>query len=195
MSQRLTPFSKRNEARRTSARRARWFRPQLKLLEDRCLLSVTLTSSGPPVPLVEAPVTWTATATGDGTAPVYQFSVEPPGGSFQMVQDFSTSDSFTWSPPGEGTYDVQVIVKDSYSATTGESTTASYTAQSRIVGDSAVISPTSNPLVAIYSAPPPPAVRCMSSSLRLCQPVLAKHVPAPHCAGGEHQLHRSWHAA
>jgi hypothetical protein len=54
----------------------------------------------------------------------------------------------------EGSYTIQVTVKDSFSASTGESATASYTAQSRVVGTGAVISPTSNPLVALYSAPP-----------------------------------------
>jgi hypothetical protein len=54
----------------------------------------------------------------------------------------------------EGAYDVQVTVKDSFSVSTGESASASYTANSRVVGTGAVISPTSNPLVALYSAPP-----------------------------------------
>ena len=166
MWQLLTPFRKRVEARHTPARRHRRYRPHCRLLEDRCLLSVSLTPSGPPVPLVGSPVTWTATASGDGTTPVYQFSVEPTGGASQVVQDFSPSNSFTWNPMQEGTYNIQVIVKDSFSATTGESASASYTAKSRVVGTSAVISPMSNPLVALYSAPPPPAVRCTSSSAR-----------------------------
>ena len=45
----------------------------------------------------------------------------------------------------EGTYDIQVTVKDSFSVPIGESASASYTAKSRIVGTSAVISPMSNP--------------------------------------------------
>ena len=49
---------------------------------------------------------------------------------------------------------IQVTVKDSFSASTGESATATYTAKSRVVGTGAVISPMSNPLVALYSAPP-----------------------------------------
>ena len=154
MWQLLTPFRKRVETRHTPARRPRWYRPHCKSLEDRCLLSVSLTSGGPPVPLVGSPVIWTATASGHGTTPVYQFSVEPSGGTSQVVRDFSPSNSFTWNPMQEGTYNIQVTVKDSFSATTGESASASYTAESRVVGTSAVISPMSNPLVALYSAPP-----------------------------------------
>ncbi len=152
----LRPSRKRVEARRSLLRRPRRYRPHCKLLEDRCLLSVSLSESGPTVPLVGSPVTWTATASGDGTSPVYQFSVGPTGGTLQVVSDFSTSNSFIWNPMQEGTYDIHVIVKDSFSATTGESADATYTAESRIVGTGAVISPTSNPLVALYSAPPSP---------------------------------------
>src|SRR5579883_373176 len=152
----LKPFRQRVEARHTPARRPRWYRPQCRPLEDRCLLSVTLTPEGPPVPLVGSPVTWTATVDDQGSAPVYQFSVGPAGGPIQVVQDFSPSNSFTWTPMQEGSYTIQVIVKESYSATTGEGTTASYTAESRVVGTSAVVSATSNPLVALFSAPPSP---------------------------------------
>ncbi len=54
----------------------------------------------------------------------------------------------------EGTYDIGVVVKSSYSATTVDAATASYTVLSRVTGNTAVISPTTNPLVALYSAPP-----------------------------------------
>jgi hypothetical protein len=99
-------------------------------------------------------VTWTATAGGHGATPVYQFSVGPFGGVAHVVRDFSTSSSFTWDPMREGTYDVRVTIKDDFSAPGGESADASYTATSRVSGTSAVVSPTSNPLVALYSAPP-----------------------------------------
>lgn len=54
----------------------------------------------------------------------------------------------------EGTYAIQVTAKSGFSAAAGESATASYSAISRVVGAGAVVSPTSNPLVAMYSAPP-----------------------------------------
>ncbi len=150
----LTPLRKRTEIRRTPVRRLRSYRPHCKFLEERCLLSVTLSSSGASTPLVGAPVLWTATATGDGSSPVYQFSVTPAGGASQMVQDFSPANTFTWDPLQQGTFSIQVVAKSSYTATTTDSATASYTAQLRVVGNTAVISPTSNPLVALYSAPP-----------------------------------------
>ena len=90
----------------------------------------------------------------------------------------------------EGTYEIQVTVKDSFSTTTGESTTASYTAQTRVVGTSAVISPTSNPLVALYSAPPSSGsfdVRPVRSTGP--ESVLDQHFRGAHRRRGEHEFH------
>jgi hypothetical protein len=152
----VTPSRNRIEARHIPIRRRRLVRPHCKPLEDRCLLSVSLSGSEPPVPLVGSPVTWTATASGHGPTPVYQFRVGPTGGPSQVVRDFSANNSFIWNPLQEGSYQIQVTVKDSFSAGSGESATASYAAGSRVVGSSAVVGPTSNPLVALYSAPPSP---------------------------------------
>jgi hypothetical protein len=95
-----------------------------------------------------------ATASGHGANPVYQFRVGPAGGPTQMVRDFSLDNSFVWNPMQEGIYTIQVTVEDNFGAAPGESATASYTAVSRVVGSGAVVSPTANPLVALYSAPP-----------------------------------------
>jgi arylsulfate sulfotransferase len=155
MWQLATPSRERIEARHTSARRSRGYRPRCKPLEGRCLLSVTLSGNGPSVPLVGLPVNWTATADGHGATPVYQFSVGPTGAPSRVVRDFSPSPSFTWNPLQEGSYEIHVTVKDSFGAATGETATATYAAGSRVSGPSgAVISPTSNHLVALYSVPP-----------------------------------------
>jgi arylsulfate sulfotransferase len=117
-------------------------------------MSVDLMDSAPPVPLVGAPVIWTAIASGHGAKPVYQFSIGLAGGPSAVVRDFGPTSSFTWNPMQEGNYDIQVTVKNNYTAKSGESAVATYTAQTRTVGSDAVISPMSNPLVALYSAPP-----------------------------------------
>src|SRR5436190_14341107 len=98
----VTPSRKRINARHISARRTRWYRPDCKPLEDRCLLSVSLSGSKPHVPLVGSPVIWTATASGHGETPVYQFRVGPTGGPSHVVRDFSPSNSFIWNPMQEG---------------------------------------------------------------------------------------------
>ena len=71
-----------------------------------------------------------------------------------MVQDYSSTNSFTWDPMQEGTYQVQVKVEANYGTPVVDTTSVSYTVQTRIVGNSAVVSPTANPLVALFSAPP-----------------------------------------
>src|SRR3954447_26427478 len=81
-------------------------RLRLELLDDRALPSgtVTLAASDPDV-LVGERVTWTATAADVGASPVYQFSAAPHGGPFHVVRDFAPTNSFTWTPMQEGTYD------------------------------------------------------------------------------------------
>ncbi len=152
----VTPSCKRAAARRALVRRPRRHQPHCTPLEDRCLLSVSLTDTAPAVLDVGSPVIWTARSRGLGSKPVYRFSVELPDGALQVVRDFSTSNSFIWNPMQEGTYEIRVDVKPGFSARKSESATGTYTAQTRVVGDSAVVSPMANPLVALYSAPPSP---------------------------------------
>ncbi len=125
-------------------------------LEDRNLLSVTITDIAPAVPYVGSPVIWTATSRGEGKNAVYRFSVQQPDGVLQVVSDYSRSNSFTWNPMQQGTYQIRVDVKIGFSARKSEFATATYTAQTRVAGNSAVVSPMANPLVALYSAPPSP---------------------------------------
>jgi hypothetical protein len=130
--------------------------PRVEVLEDRCLLSggITLTPSVPAPQLVGEPITWTASVTDASADLVYQFSVGVPGGPFHMVRDFSPVNTFTWAPMREGTYRIGVVVKDGFDASDGQSDAVTDEVDSRVTGDQAVITPTANPLVALYSVPP-----------------------------------------
>src|SRR6266851_5942497 len=149
---------------RTRAGRARPVAPRkrpatckllLELLEDRTVPStVSLVPSEAAPQLVGERVTWTATATDVGAAPIYQFSSAPHGGAFHVVRDFSPTNSFAWTPMQEGTYDILVTVKDGYTATETTTAVMGDAVASRVTGSVAVITPTLNPLVALYSAPP-----------------------------------------
>ena len=154
MSRFVTPSSRRAAARRALVRRPRRHQPHCTPLEDRCLLSVSLTDTAPTGSYVGSPVVWTARSRGHGPTPVYRFSVELPDGAFQVVRDFGRGNSFIWNPMQEGTDEIRVDVKSGFSARKSEFATATYTAQTRVVGNSAVVSPMANPLVALYSAPP-----------------------------------------
>jgi hypothetical protein len=128
----------------------------LEALDDRALPSgtVALAPSVPAPQLVGERVTWTATAVDIGAHPVYQFSAAPHGGAFHVVRDFSPANAFTWTPIQEGAYDIEVVVKDGYAATETTSAVAVDAVASRVAGAQAVVTPTANPLVALYSVPP-----------------------------------------
>lgn len=145
-----------NPRRRQSGRVRAVRRLVLEQLEDRSLLSctVSLAPSEAAPQLVGERIIWTATATDCGTAPVYQFSVAPQGDAFRVVRDFSPTNTFAWTPMQEGAYNIEVTVKDGYQATETTSAVAVDTVASRVAGSEAVITPTLNPLVALYSAPP-----------------------------------------
>ncbi len=152
----LTSSSTPAAARRASVRRPRRHLPHCSSLEDRCLLSVALTDIPTAGPYVGSPVVWTANSRGHGSKAVYQFSVALQGGPFNVVRDFSRSDSFVWNPMQEGTYKIRVDVKTGFGGRKGEIASATYQAQTRVLGNNAVVTPMANPLVALYSAPPSP---------------------------------------
>src|SRR3989442_14579097 len=112
----LSPSSPHTGTRRRASPRQRPAARRLILeaLEDRSLPScmVSLAPSEAAPQLVGERITWTATATDCGAAPVYQFSVAPDGDAFRVVRDFSPSNAFAWTPMQEGTYDIEVTVKD-----------------------------------------------------------------------------------
>src|SRR6266568_5009226 len=154
----LRPSSAHTRDRRRPSSRQRPVprRLTLEALEDRslpsCMVSLAPNEAAPQ--LVGEGITWTATATDCGTTPVYEFSVAPHAGAFRVVRDFSPTNSFAWTPMQEGAYDIEVTVKDGYQATETTSAVAADAVESRVTGSEAVITPTLNPLVALYSAPP-----------------------------------------
>ena len=128
---------------------------RVEALEDRSLPSCTvMLAASIDSPLVGERVTWTATAADCGTVPVYQFSAAPHGGAFHVLRDFSRASTFTWTPMQEGAYDIEVTVKDGYQATETTSVVVTDEVALRVTGSQAVVTPTANPLVALYSVPP-----------------------------------------
>jgi hypothetical protein len=74
-------------------------------------------------------VTLTGTATCPRTA-TYRFWVRAPGGKWQVIRDYATSDTATWTPGIAGTWSLEVDVR-------GQNSTTSYEAvfnQSYVVG-------------------------------------------------------------
>src|SRR5262245_45173432 len=150
----LIPSLKSGSIRKTTHRKRR--RLGFEPLEDRSLpsCSVSLVPSAAAPQLVGERVVWTATASDCGTTPVYQFSAALHGGDFHVVRDFSPSNSFAWAPIQEGIYDIKVTVKDGYQASETTSVAVVDEVASRVTGSQAVVAPSLNPLVALYSVPP-----------------------------------------
>ena len=119
-------------------------------------LTVTFDPKPPQGQPVGTVIRWSATADGAGTDPVlFRFDVAPPGGSFRLLKDYYLLNFADWTPTEEGSYWIKVTARNWITGETAESVTG-YWATSRVTGANPVISPTANPLVALYSAPPCP---------------------------------------
>ena len=127
-------------------------------------LALTATSFATPVvslaPSLASPqpvgtvITWTATAsdTDQGTL-MYSFYVG--GQTLALVRDYGYLNSFPWNPPlQEGNYQVQVIVRNNTTGKTGTAMQPMVVTAIASASNPVVISPTANPLVALFSAAP-----------------------------------------
>src|SRR5215471_7700784 len=110
--------------------------------------SFDLTSSLPSGQPVGTTIVWTATPSL-GTQ--YQFSVTDSTGTFFIASDFSPYNTFSWTSIDQGIYSVRAIAQPPSGAS--QQVTKGFLVLSRVSGSSAVVTPTSNPLVALYSAP------------------------------------------
>src|SRR5947209_10073550 len=117
-------------------------------------MAVQLTPSPFTPQPVGTPITWTATAgkTGPGVID-YQFSVRKGTDKFRIVQDYQTSNQIVQAvTTHEGGYTFRVIARNRNSGQTAASQ-VSFEVTSRLNGEDPVITKTTNPLVALYSAP------------------------------------------
>ena len=116
--------------------------------------TVQLSPSLPSPQVVGTLITWTATATDtDPGTLMYAFSLGPQGQTLALVRDFGYGNSFPAYPAlQEGTYQVTVIVRNN---STGKTGTTSQTFVSTAIANAThpvVLSPTANPLVALFSS-------------------------------------------
>lgn len=139
--------------------RAIWI--ALTALSSTELASASITvrlTPGVSTAAVGSTVIWTAQAT-DSANPqatfLYQFSVGSSASTLQVRRDFSGVNEFPWTEADqEGTYDIQVVAKESLSSSASAVAAETFTITSRVSGSSPVASATGHPLVALYSAPP-----------------------------------------
>jgi hypothetical protein len=118
-------------------------------------MTVTLTPvQSAPVPLATS-VRFTAGVSDASSQNLwYRFRVRKAGGQFEMIRDYGPVNTLDWTASKhEGTYDIEVSARDLNSGDQGDaSTTIQF--QPLATGSSPVVTPTGNPLIFVYSAPP-----------------------------------------
>ena len=118
-------------------------------------MTVNLQTSSPASMPLGMPVTWTASVSGASAGGLlYRFQVEGPGGVFRTVVDYGPKAALTWTTiDQEGAYKIEVAVVNT--ATFEESVVSSGISFTSLVsGTNPVVTPSANPMVFIYSAPP-----------------------------------------
>jgi hypothetical protein len=86
--------------------------------------AATLSTDKPSPQNTGTPIVLTGSASCLGT-PEYRFWVKPPGGSWTIVQSYSTTNTFNWNTSGKsaGTYDLEVDVRNQAATDTYETVT------------------------------------------------------------------------
>jgi arylsulfate sulfotransferase len=115
--------------------------------------SVTIQSSLPTGQPVGTPVLWVASLSNGGSNPLFQFSIQDPSGAWRVIRDYSPVNTFPWTTLDEGAYTIAVRVTYKNLQTPILKATI-FQFVSRVTANTPVVSPTSHPLVALYSAPP-----------------------------------------
>jgi len=113
----------------------------------------------------------------------FRFTVSINGGAPQIVRDFSQSRDFTWMPSlYEHSAVIRVTGRNNDTKDTAEDE-ISFQIVSRVRGNSPVVTPTSNPLVALFSAPPCPKGSQFRVAFRAVGEESIGRTPADACHG------------
>ena len=114
-------------------------------------IGVSLIADQPGPVAVGTMVTWVAQPSNAGSDVLwFRFRVRPDGGAFRVVRDYGPLSSLVWTALDEGTYEIEASVRDKF---TGETATAvsSFVLTPRTQDGQTSVSPTSHPLVYLYS--------------------------------------------
>ena len=107
------------------------------------------------------PIQWSASAGQPGESVHFRFDIVSSDGATRLFKDFTTVSTFDWTPLDEGFYAITVTAINPATGDTG-ATTVRLLIVSRLPSPTPVVTPTSHPLVALYSAPP-----CVTGILRV----------------------------
>ena len=144
-------------------------RRQLLIAAWTVSAAAALSSPAPATPVLAVPstsvptpqrlgtsVTITASATdADPGTIAYRFDIGAAGGATTMVRDFSVDSSFQYTPMlREGAYQFVVTARNNSTGHTATNRVAFFRFTPLVVNGTAVVTPTANPLVALFSSPP-----------------------------------------
>lgn len=128
----------------------------------------------------------TASASDSDKGPLtYKWEVETPGTTtFSLVRDFAVNTTLTWAPNRvEGLYQLRLTARDYRAGTTAQQTLP-FLATALVTGSQAVVVPTANPLVALFSAPTCAAGSTMAVTFQLQGSSLLSSTDWRHCHTG-----------
>ena len=117
-------------------------------------MSVALDPSTPSPAPVGTVITWTATASEARPGTLwYRFRAHAIGQNFRVIKDYGPGNTLDWTASDhEGLYEIEADVRNTGIGDTARAR-AYFEMQSLVQGGQPVITPTSHPLVFLYSAP------------------------------------------
>jgi arylsulfate sulfotransferase len=118
---------------------------------------VVTTSADSPAPVGTMITFSAAVSDAPSSNQWYRFRVRRNGGAYRMVRDYGPASTLNWTASDhEGAYEMEISARD---LNTGDesTTTSQFHFQSLVTSGQPVITPTSNSLVFLYSAPACPA--------------------------------------
>ena len=144
--------------------------------------TLSLTADPPGPAPVGTMITWSAQVLEGSSSNVwFRFRAREAGGQFRVIRDYGPLSALAWTSIDEGSYEMELSAKEPGGPEIGTSV-STFQLQSRVRGDLPVISPTSHPLVFLYSAP-----ACAAGSARVqfqLAGVQAQYSPYKPCVPG-----------
>jgi arylsulfate sulfotransferase len=140
------------------------------------IVAVPATSLNPPQPLGTT-ITITASATDTDPGVIsYRFEIGAvSSANLGMVRDFSVDPTFVFTPTEYGgNYQFVVFARNIRTGKTGTNLLSSFTFTSLVTGATPVVTPTANPLVALFSSPP-----CSTGGLYMRVSILRSGAASP----------------
>lgn len=129
-------------------------------------------------------IVWTGGAKAAGELE-YRFRSGVTGGPWHLIRDWDTRNTLEWKPLDENQYTVSLSIRLKNLPSAETRIDATYQIISRLTGQQPLVTITSHPLIALYSAPPRPAGCRLSVEYRLTGTEIWRSTPEVFCQPGK----------